>query len=1250
MRHALTHATVAVLAMFGATALTAAAAPEPEVTLTFAAPELAGISGFRAMWDTPLTLAESGPVETVARHVGGGLQLAGPAARWFPEGRAGGTLPGTPVFDAVHRSLLVRFPGLAGQVAARVNEGYRIARAELVLPFRNTELWPEGYHDPTGMSFLRDEWVRTPPAWHAVGWALRRPWRADPAHGPTFNAHLNGAGFWARFGAQDEAADRFPQRFGPTEVSYREAGGYRADAPVPAPVADPKTGALATPDTAPGGTPARMDVTAALTDPAFGKTLAARLRQFEDCGLLLRKWEVYDARYHTGTYEWSTATGRRGILIRAPRLEVTLTADPAAERVRRLPPPADIADLATRLSRHARGGQPTANLPSAAEIARFAARFGFRRPEWMPDWQWDRVQELKRLGGGWDFPATPAAYAAWIDDLLATPPRQWLGHATPRKAINAMRFHDALPEVVREHEQNYFAAWVMPGVPSRELDHPQAIAMWYGGRNRHWEQTRDWRGNQSYYRAGYTRRISTQNINHLGTAGALFGGALVGSEDALADGRYGLEYFPLRLWAWYDGTSQESVDHYYMQLTLWTEKEFAEFGPAHLDRMMGGSMLAKMMDELLSTWHPGLRRFVSSSCRTDLQAVLLTRTGLHFLLHTLSPQGVLAGLDEPNRFGIAPLNATEMPPGYVADETLLGPWAPAWAAHLVDDKPLPYELTESNRVYGQYERHPAWKRTYLGRHYGLTSRDLDFEEAYHFVQAMAQWRREDRPAAGLADVVTLLVRPEADQRHANWYGGRQWTDTPPLGGLNHNVQYRNKLIALTSPVDMRGKVAPATLQSTLQIFNFQEPPTWEIFIDGQPVRELPCTARAGQRITIRDGVSYVGVVPVPATDLGRDAEVVLAAGLTTDIKECPALPGLTIRSFMLRRGSPLDKGATDWDRVDRAYGGFVIELGDCTEYADFAAFQAHMQAATLESRWDDVAGIVHLVYRSGADTMELGYNPGWREGSPEPLFPYRRVNGAWAYLPAGLDRDSTLTQQGTTGRLEKGGAVLQCEPGRMAYLQTEPRSATFVGFNPLPDPTCWRLTLPGGQRVEADGRLSLTRVEVQPEQGRVAIDYAAKPDQAGDDMASALLLFGFGETAPAVTVNGQEPQHRLASTRTAAGTAWLVPLTERGRDRSRVALLRLDLSAAEGAIALELPPQEQDLIAQERATALLVFGATQPPRLTINGAPYTGEVGTATVSGQAACVFPLFGTSLEAALAGLDQRYAQARTRLPPQP
>ncbi|HWB01094.1 MAG TPA: hypothetical protein VG713_21530, partial [Pirellulales bacterium] len=74
-------------------------------TLVIERPMLAGISGFRERWDRPIVLSERGATENADRGGSG----KGVRAVWsFAKIGAGRT--GAIVFDALHRSLLIRFP------------------------------------------------------------------------------------------------------------------------------------------------------------------------------------------------------------------------------------------------------------------------------------------------------------------------------------------------------------------------------------------------------------------------------------------------------------------------------------------------------------------------------------------------------------------------------------------------------------------------------------------------------------------------------------------------------------------------------------------------------------------------------------------------------------------------------------------------------------------------------------------------------------------------------------------------------------------------------------------------------------------------------------------------------------------------------------------------------------------------------------------------------------------------------------
>lgn len=118
------------------------------------------------------------------------------------DGRAWDTpFPGAMTVDAAQRAVLLRFPGAAAQIAAKLQDGFVLQRAEVVFGYAGYEQSPDGYILRTGGMVPRLQ--ADPPQWHLLAWVLRRPWTAERALAPTFNAFINGAGYWTKFGADD---------------------------------------------------------------------------------------------------------------------------------------------------------------------------------------------------------------------------------------------------------------------------------------------------------------------------------------------------------------------------------------------------------------------------------------------------------------------------------------------------------------------------------------------------------------------------------------------------------------------------------------------------------------------------------------------------------------------------------------------------------------------------------------------------------------------------------------------------------------------------------------------------------------------------------------------------------------------------------------------------------------------------------------------------------------------------------------
>lgn len=1077
------------------------AAPDPVAgateTLVLDAYEAAGISGFRADWNRPIPLAADGaskPRTDETANFG-----AGPVADWRDPAK-----PGALACDAVHRSLLLRFPDAADRIAAALAGGKTILKLELVLPHRGSEVFPVAdYANPAGMSFLGRQWAGQEPRWHAVAWGLLQPWIADRELGPTYNASINGSGYWAGFGAREAGKDRAGAAFGPTPVSAERPEG-------------------------------RMDITAALTDAAYGQDLAARLRRLSDCGFLVRKWEVYDASLWKGGYEWGTGTGGRALLFGPPQLVVHLQPG-AAQRVQ-LPPAADVRALAGQLA-GGKGGRPTAVFPSEAEYSVWAAKFRRVRPAGLDEPAWQRLQQLwAQDGRPHTFPETYDAYAKWVDGLLAIAPRRWSGFdAAELGGVIGIRYREALPEPLVEHLRLYWWAWLMPDRKTETL-----VQGYIGAKEaaEYYAKTRDWRGNFSVYRT-YCRAMGTMNFNHWASAGTLFGGALLESPRLLVEGEAGLRDWPLKTWTWFDGSTQESIDHYYLSHSLATQLPFAAYSPTVEQRLMGQAILAKTVGELCSTFHPRLKRFTSSSGRTGVAYPLFIQDGVSSIMHTMLPGGGLTDLGRKTVGDGLPVIGRDFSPSLAATLALDARWAPAWYGPLVESKPVPYQMTATYKMWGRFAQTPLWKRSFQARHYGVASIDLSSNETVPF---LVHWRNRDAAVESSESLGMLIGRFGVNRTElldSIWHNSKQRNPNGLVGnqgGPLCSVQHRNRLFVLASPSKgllhqdkSRGVPEEITsLQTTLGLVTLHD--GWKVLLDGRPAKP-PFTAKAGQRIVIADGVAFVAIVPLAGTDLGRDVEVeVLADGVPTEMQGGGRLAeALRINAYNYR-GAALPKAEWGSERIDAAWGGFAILAGDATEHKDAAAFDATLAAGKLSEAWDAEKRRVELEWTLGDDTLACTFAPLGAAGQPTTnVLPDRTVNGQWLYLPPGLERECDLSAMGTTGRFEKNGFVYETEPGRMGYLLTDPIHGVAEAWRPFPEPGPLALGLPDGARLEMLGVVGITRLTVFQRENRIHIDGAVP----GPGLARLAVASGL-PAGTRIEVNGQ-PARTVATT--LAGTS-----------------------------------------------------------------------------------------------------------------
>jgi hypothetical protein len=221
----------------------------------------------------------------------------------------------------------------------------------------------------------------------------------------------------------------------------------------------------------------------------------------------------------------------------------------------------------------------------------------------------------------------------------------------------------------------------------------------------------------------------------------------------------------------------------------------------------------------------------------------------------------------------------DFPPGRVAMQALQSPWAPSWVTRLIDDKPVPFEETAAETTRGNFKP-PLWRRVWLGRWHGLASADIRGAT----VDLMAQWVRAPQKSTRMEDLGTLTARYLANK--PDLVTTSEGTVNDP--GLLLTFQSRNRAIVFAKPHNNHqwflaaiGKDGVSQLATLIGLWSFAGAKDWEIFVDERKIDAFPYRLKSDQRILVRDGVSYLAILPLPARDLGRDVEIEIGHGSST---------------------------------------------------------------------------------------------------------------------------------------------------------------------------------------------------------------------------------------------------------------------------------------------------------------------------------------------------------------------------------
>ena len=405
-----------------------------------------------------------------------------------------------------------------------------------------------------------------------------------------------------------------------------------------------------------------------LTD-LLARDPATRLRSLEQCGFLLRKIETYKLALQgvRRCLRVDHADGR-------PRLAAVIAVA--------LPPSLSRNELTKPSGDGAATAVVSAGAPGDAG-----------RPRWRATLGAPRIDELRQISGTPCEPLAdidgPKGYDTGADPRIArrtAPLLAGLGHPGRPAHQSCLRRAPA-GACSRSHESLLVGLAIptcRPTSSPAERPKPSNIGsarMTHGA------------GGLRSFATATISPLAPPSFNHTAAMGALLGGALIDAPLAMGDGRHCLEHLLLRFWAFLNGPQRAEIRPLLPVHHLQRAEDVRRFC-ANADRPPDGTHPGRSNDPRITVYHPALRGFVAASGR----APTARRTGragdgIYGALHTVSKASMLKYVDHMALIHAVQAVGARSAGAGVALQTLHSPWAPSWAAGLIDDKPVPFEET-----------------------------------------------------------------------------------------------------------------------------------------------------------------------------------------------------------------------------------------------------------------------------------------------------------------------------------------------------------------------------------------------------------------------------------------------------------------------------------------------------------------------------------------------------------------------------
>jgi hypothetical protein len=415
------------------------------------------------------------------------------------------------------------------------------------------------------------------------------------------------------------------------------------------------------------------------------------------------------------------------------------------------------------------------------------------------------------------------------------------------------------------------------------------------------------------------------------------------------------------------------------------------------------------------------------------------RMGLSTALHIHAATGRWAG---PHGRAYHPSVVCETPPetglvrGWIADGTL-----PGWLTDALDARPDAFEISETAHAGRE-----MGITTYHSRSFALGTASKEYTGQSNVLMAHTIRPGAERPGVLYTRYLTN------DKWLGDFYHATDRTRSRNLieEGQFYGVQSGARAIGLYAPPRSPGVISSA---KTCLIFT-ERRLVDEIWVGGRRIETLPIDIGSGEGVVIGSGDAWFAILPLSRRDLGRAAPIRLV--------ERDGDLVLEIYNYLGPKKAFWELGWPGLFYQGRPWCGVYLEMAERADYPDGGVFGQVVASGQLR---DEVAPPFTYV-GEGERPWTVEYRRDGRALGIEVDLMEWRLKRRWTEQGAiGWPMlESPIARQNASGRVEAGGALLECGQAS-AWLFASPATGRYVAGYHGSRPAPLTLIVPGG-RVE----------------------------------------------------------------------------------------------------------------------------------------------------------------------------------------